>query len=243
MNYDSIESIVKDLEDNPVESNGNTYHRIPFPEFDHLKTSSNAKAVDNKCRIIQQTITSIFGTDLSGKRILDVGANGGLYTFSLAQMGAEVVSFEPHPRYAPIGQFLARNKPYSVEWHATAFDPKLVDGRNFDVALMLSVYQWMCGGDSTDRKSLRELRFVSEKCRYLFFELGFNHGKSCIVTKKRNHYGYLIQYIKDNTDYEYFRLLSRTRLWRGDNRFLVLCSNEPSCDDKGIRKILRQVSI
>jgi len=38
MSYESIESVIEELEENPVEAGGNIYHPIPFPEFSHLKT-------------------------------------------------------------------------------------------------------------------------------------------------------------------------------------------------------------
>jgi len=241
--YESIDDIVKDLEDNPVEATGNIYHRIPFPEFDHLKTSSDAEAVEHKWSVIEQACERLFDNNFSGMQVLDVGANGGLYTFSLAKRGAEVVSFELHPRYALVGQFLAETKQLPVTWHPMGFDPKIVEGKSFDVALMLSVYQWMCGGDGADEKSINELRFISQHCKYLFFELGFNQGKSCIKTTKMNHYGHLIRYLRRHSDYKNFRLLTKTSLWGGYKRFLVLCSNDSNQEDSLSRKLIRSLPV
>ena len=111
------------------------------------------------------------------------------------------------------------------------------------IGLLLSVFQWMCEGDSSDPRALAELRSISQSCKYLFFELGFNAGKSCVSTKKRNHYACLIDFLREHTAYENFRLLTKTRLWRGHNRFLVLCSNEPTQEDTGLRKLSRSFRI
>lgn len=243
MNYQTIDEVVKDLEENPVEVRGNIYHPIPFPEFNHLKTSSNEESVQQKWNFIKNACDEIFENSFFGKRVLDVGANGGFYSFTMAKLGAEVVAFEPHERYAPIGQFLAKSKGLPVTWYPKGYDPDSIDGQSFDVGMLLSVFQWMCAGDGNTEKALAELKKISQTCKYLFFELGFNHGKSCIKTRKKNHYAHLINYLKTHTAYQNFRLITKTNLWQGNNRYLVLCSNDSSQEDSGLRKIIRSFHI
>jgi len=121
MHYSSVKEIVAHLEAEPAESGGNIYHPIPFPEFAHLKSSSDADQVRAKWEMIQNGLHLALPGGMAGRTVLDVGANCGFYTFSLAQQGAKVTAFEPHSRYGPIGQFLAAEKKLPVDWHCAAF--------------------------------------------------------------------------------------------------------------------------
>jgi SAM-dependent methyltransferase len=241
--YASTNEVIRDLESNPAEQKGHIYHPIPFPEFSHLETSSNSQEVLKKWNLILQTMTMLYPGGAAGLSILDVGANAGFYTFSLAQQGARVTSFEPHPRYGPIGQFLAAEKGLDVDWHPVAFDPQLVGDRYFDFVLMLSVFQWMADGGNCIGEANQNLRSISNMSRYLIFELGFNRGKSCLKTGKLNHYAELVRMLAQNSVYEHFLLLGTTELWRSARRYLVLCSNERQLEDSLFRRIIRMVGI
>jgi len=241
--YETIDEIVMDLEKRPVESSGHIYHPIPFPEFAHLKTSSDSTEVYRKWNLIKKTLQTIFPGGLSGRKILDVGANAGFFTYSLAMDEAEVTAFEPHPRYAPIGKCLTREKQLPIEWHETPLQCDVIQDRAFDAALMLSVFQWMADGGKRFVDAVEELHAVAKITRYLFFELGFNSGCSCIVTEKRNHYGELIRLLRNGTPYECFMLIGKTKLWRASSRYLVLCSDDQRFDDLSFRKLLRIINI
>jgi SAM-dependent methyltransferase len=242
--YVSIEEIVTDLEKNPIESGGNTYHPIPFPEFNHLKTSSNREAVAAKWQLILRTLQQLAGgNDLGGLRVLDIGANAGFYTFQIAQHRGSVTSIEPHPRYSPIGRYLAESTDFGVEWIDGTLRPELLDGREFDVALMLSVYQWMADGGRRRDEAAALLTKVSQSCHSLIFELGFNAGAGALRTHRLNHYGALVDLLRNNTTYRHYRLLGTTRLWRGVNRYVVLCSNDPRFEDSASRRLTRALRI
>lgn len=253
--YRSIEDVIRDLEANPVEKGGNVYHPIPFPEFAHLKTSTNPDEVRLKWAAIEATVLRMFPQGAAGLRVLDIGANAGFYSYSLAADGATVTAFEPHPRYGPIGKFLVHEKDLRVDWRDCAFSPELVRGQSFDATLMLSVFQWMADGGGRMTEAAANLRAVSDMSRCLVFELGFNTGRSCLTTRKLNHYGELIRFLRANTSYRSFRLLRVTRLWRssrilsrtrifgGNPRFLVLCSNDQRFDDSPWRKLLRSIRL
>jgi SAM-dependent methyltransferase len=243
MKYTSIDDIVTDIKQNPVESSGDIYHPIPFSEFDGLTTSSSSEAVYKKWSFIKNKLNDIYPQGISGKQILDVGANAGFYTFSLAKEEATVMSFEPHPRYAEIGGVIAREKALNVDWHSGSFDPSLLNSKQFDVALLLSVFQWMASGGENIAKASEELMAISKHCDYLFFELGFNRGKSCLQTTKINHYAHLLKMLKQNTTYKHFQLIGKTKLWGQGKRFLILCSNDSRFQDQGIRKILGTIGI
>lgn len=243
MQYTSIQDIVAHLEAEPAEEGGSIYHPIPFPEFAHLKTSSDPEQVRAKWEMIESALRRAFPGGLAGRKVLDVGANCGFYTFSLAQQGAAVTAFEPHPRYGPIGRFLAAEKKLPVEWHDGPFTVEPIRGRRFDAALMLSVFQWMAEGGPRLAAASAELRALSEACDCLIFELAFNRGKSCLHTTKLNHYAALVDLLRETTGYRHFQFLGRPRIWRGSPRYLVLCSNRPELEDSLRWRITRGVRI
>jgi hypothetical protein len=229
--YESIAEIVRDIEARPIESGGQLYHPIPFDEFSHFTTSTTPTEVARKWGLIGHILDSLYPAGIAGLELLDIGANGGFYTFSAAQRGMRVTAFEPHPRYSAIGEVIAREKGVPVAWHPLAFTPSLVAGRRFDCAFMFSVFQWMAAGGQRLSEACEELRYISETTDHLFFELGFNAGQSCLTTTKRNHYGVLIEMLRNNTGYTSFKHLGTIRLWRGQARYLVLCSNHKSWND------------
>jgi SAM-dependent methyltransferase len=243
MQYKTIEEIIDDLERNPIEAGGNIYHPIPFPEFEHLKTSSDKAEVYKKWNIIEKCLLEFVSNDFKSLKVLDVGANGGFYTFKLAQKGAKVVSFEPHPRYAPIGEYLARHSHVDVEWHGSSFDFKAVQGKEFDVVILLSVFQWMAAGGKKMKEATIDLNNISSICNYMIFELGYNKGKSHIKTKKLNHYAEIIRFLKNYTNYRYFKLLGTTKLWRAGRRYLVICSNDQRTNDSLFMRFVRDIKV
>ena len=243
MSNSNLQDVIVDLENNPVEKGGNVYHPIPFDEFAHLKTSSNRVQFEKKWQLIHRTMLSLFPEGLAGKKVLDVGANAGFFSFSLANAGAKVTSFEPHPRYSIIGPRIIEAKGLPITWHGSPFDATQVENQEFDLALMLSVFQWMSEGDERLAEASEQLMEISKTTRYLFFELGYNHGKSCVTTSRRNHYGQLIDFLRANTDYTAFRLLGTTKLWHDCKRYLVLCSNDDRRDDNVLRRLARSVNI
>lgn len=243
MKYTSIEDILKDLKKKPVEKKGHLYHPIPFSEFSNLKTSSNEKEANRKLDLIVNTITGYLEKDIPNIKVLDIGANAGFYTFSLAKMGAHVTAFEPHPRYGPIGSFITENKKLSVKWYSTTFTRGIAEKENFDITLMLSVFQWMAAGGKFMSQAIDELDYISKISETLIFELGYNKGNSCLKTKKINHYAELFNMLQRYTRYNSFKLLGKTKLWGSGKRFIVLCSTNLEWDDSGLARLLRRVNI
>lgn len=237
----TLAELIKSIEANPLETGGHLYHPIPFPEFAHLTTSTDPAAVQRKLDHILRTLRSCFPAGIGSLRVLDIGANSGFYAFTLARAGARVTAIEPHPRYAAIGRLLARHYSLPVEWIGKPFAASDLQGRSFDVGLMLSVFQWMSRGGAALPEAAAQLRAVSRSCRCLIFELGFNHGTSALATKKKNHYAALIRLLKTNTAYRRFRFIARTHPWGEGSRFLVLCSNEADRDDHAWRRIVRSL--
>ncbi len=243
-NYESFEQVITDLKENPIEEGGEVYHPIPFSEFESLTVSSNAEEVSKKLKLIFDEVKTNSKKTINDVTALDVGANAGLYTFTFAKAGAKVVCFEPNERYSAIGQFIVKNKDLSVVWYPHEFKTEDIKGKFFDCALILSVFQWMSyGGDDRMQKARENLKYISKVSKLLFFELGFNAGGACLKTSKLNHYAALIKFLKENTFYNYFKLLGKTKLWRRNTRFLVLCSNEPTLDDNFLRRFIRSINI
>lgn len=243
MVYTNIEDVVADLKKKPVEKKGHLYHPIPFEEFSSLKTSSNEQEAKRKLGLITNIINRYLEKDVKDIKVLDIGANAGFYTFSLAKMGADVTAFEPHPRYGPIGSFIAEYKKLPVKWHSSAFKKSFVEGDNFDIALMLSVFQWMARGGKHLDRAVSRLKYISKVSETLIFELGYNRGNSCLRTKKFNHYAELVKLLQRYTRYNSFKLLGTTKPWGSGKRFIVLCSVNEEWSDTGLTRLLRTIRI
>jgi len=237
-----IEYIIKGIKENPVEQKGEIYHPIPFPEFEGLTTSSNPKGVYEKWDIIRKTLKSVYG-NRQDLYVLDIGANAGFYTFNFAKNGAKVKSFECHDRYKTIGKEVAEVKKLAVEWIPKAFHSKSIStNEHFDLALLLSVFQWMANADINNKEALDCLKLISEHSDYLFFELGYNSGKSCVKTNKLGHYAEMIRFLKKSTSYTHFKLIGKTRLWGSKKRYMILCSRNDKFEDSGWRVFLRKIT-
>ena len=242
MKKNKIKDLVESIEKNPVELKGHVYHPIPFDEFNHLSLSSNKNAVLKKWNYIFNTVKLIFGQDLNKLNVLDVGANAGFYTFNFEKLGAKVTAYECHPRYSIIGEKLVELKNLKTKWIKEPFVPSsLNDSDHFNIGLLLSVYQWMAKGDINDKEAKESLMKISQGVDYLFFELGFNKGKSSVETNKWNHYAALIAFLQNNTTYSNFSLIARTKLWKGSKRFLILCSNDKKYNDTFITRLIRKL--
>jgi len=238
-----LQELAKKTKEQPIEKSGDIYHPIPFEEFAGLKTSSSKKAVEKKWHLIKSTLEKIYNEKITNKKVLDVGANAGFYTFSFAKMSNEVTSFEVQERYSEITKVIIAEKGLAINWIDRYFDyAEKLPVEKFDVALLLSVYQWMAEGGEKLEYANRCLKRISEISDYLIFELGFNKGKSHIKTKQFNHYNELFKLIKSQTVYKHMKLIGKTRLW-GYSRYLVICSNNASLCDRGLRKIIRSIEI
>ena len=239
-----LEALAAEIKKNPIEASGDIYHPIPFKEFNGLSISSSKKAVMNKWKTINDTAVELFGEDMKGRNVLDIGANAGFYTYSFSKKGAAVSSFEPHPRYKDLGLKIIEEKNLNIRWENSPVQvdhPYLKD--KYDICLMLSVYQWMAEGGKEIDYAEACLKKISEQSDYLIFELGFNKGKSHLKTNKFNHYRALIDMLGEKTNYKHFKLIGKTKLWRTYSRFLVLCSNNPAYNDDGLQKIRRQINL
>lgn len=231
MKYASVDEIVTDLEQHPVERAGHVYHAIPFPEFAHLSSSADAETAQRKLELVTSVVVRRRELGLPCDRLLDIGANAGLFTFSLAAQVESVTAYEPHPRYGPIGEYLAQARVDNVDWHARPFSIEEI-AQSWDVALMLSTFQWITEGDRLLAQGRELLRALSRQTACLIFELGLNSGKSAVTTRKRNHIAWIYRLLRTSTDYAHVRLVGRSRPWGGGWRYTFVCSR----DDGAIRE-------
>ena len=230
MTYSSVQEIVRDLEAHPVERSGHVYHRIPFLEFAHLTSSADTAGVVRKLELVNSVVSRRIQRGLPYERLLDIGANGGLFSFSLAERVVSVTAYEPHPRYGPIGEYLAHARARNVDWRARPFRLEDAQG-HWDIALMLSTFQWMTEGDERIAEGLALLRALSRNVTCLVFELGLNSGRSALTTKRFNHVGALYRLLRSSTDYPHIKLLGASRIWPGGRcwhglRYTFVCSHD-----------------
>lgn len=204
-----IEEIVSSIVSHPIETSGHIYHPIPFDEFDQLKSSTNSVATYRKWDLILSALP--FQT-YSGVSVLDIGANAGFFSYQFAKLGAHVDAIEPHKRYHEIGRQISEYYGLPVEWFNEPVSTSFLRGRKYELALMLSVFQWMSQGDSNLDEAKSILRTISERSDYLIFELGCNWGTSAIRVKGLA-FKWIVDLLKSSTVYSHIAYLGTTAAW------------------------------
>jgi SAM-dependent methyltransferase len=231
MTYETVADMVSDLHARPIESGGHVYHPIPFPEFASLRSSANEAAVEAKGRRVLGVIDRRRSMGLPSGRVLDIGANGGYFTFSLARTVDSVTAYEPTERYSAIGQTLARLRAPNVDWRGRPFSEAEIGAETWDVALMLSTFQWITAGDERLEEGRELLRALSSATSCLIFEIGLNHGKSAVTTSKLNHISAVYRLLRDSTTYPTIRYAGSARVWPNKRRWkarrhMFVCSHD-----------------
>ncbi len=213
--------IAKNIEDNPCETTGHIYHPLPFPEFKELKTSSSPKSAYRKWHLISRVLSSL--PSIAGLRVLDVGANAGFYSFNFAKLGAQVDAYEPHRHYAEFGNRIAEATDLPVRWYNKRLEQADLVGKKYDIALMLSVFQWISRGNENLEEAKALLNAVAQSSGILFFELGCNHGKSAIHTEERP-IAWIWRLLQENTLPKKVAFLGSTAPWGKGRRFIFVCA-------------------
>jgi SAM-dependent methyltransferase len=217
-----LQEIAKTIEGNPYEASGHIYHPLPFPEFERLKTSSSRRSANRKWRLIERCLGSVSSD--ANLRVLDVGANAGFYSFNFAKLGASVDAYEPHEHYANIGRQIAEATGLSVRWHNKRLREEDLLGKEYDVALMLSVFQWISQGNEHLVEAASVLRAVAQSTHILFFELGCNQGKSAICTSERP-IAWIWRLLQQNTSPKHVAFLGTTSAWGPARRYVFACAD------------------
>jgi SAM-dependent methyltransferase len=213
--------IAEEIRNAPREAKSHLYHPLPFLEFQDLSNSSSQAATEKKWDLIEKSLRSrVFYPDL---RVLDVGANAGFFAFRFAQRGSKVIAFEPHAHYVDTGERIAEATGLAVDWKQKPLEVTDLDTETFDVALMLSVFQWMSHGNERLDKACVELEAIAANTRVLFFELGCNHGRSAIEVNAPA-LPWLWRLLDNHTAGKHIGFLGTTAPW-GAKRYLFGCSD------------------
>jgi len=219
-----LQAIADHIESNPYETSGHIYHPLPFPEFQHLKVSSDARSAHRKWALMRRFLDT--PSSLKDLRVLDVGANAGFYSFCFAKLGATVDAYEPHEHYCGIGQQIAQVTGLPVRWYNKPLERSDILDKQYDIALMLSVFQWISQGNEYLEEATDLLRTVASCSRLVFFELGCNHGKSAIHTEKRP-ISWIWELLQRNAYPKRVAYLGSATPWKGGRRYHFVCSKDP----------------
>jgi hypothetical protein len=229
------------LKNNPQEARGHIYHPLPFMEFSDLKTSSNPKSALKKWELIKRSLPKMF--DFSNARVLDVGANLGFYSMSFSLLNAEVDAYEPNDQYFELGEKISNLKRLKIHWYNKPLEINDINNKNYDIVLMLSVFQWISQGNERLAEATNLLEEVLNKSHILYFELGCNKGKSAINIKEPSIL-WIWKLLNDHSD-KFVYYLGSSSAWRGGNRYMFACSDfelNLKFWQKFVTKFLSQIS-
>lgn len=218
-----LSEIAASLQTKQFEAAGNIYHPLPFPEFAQLTTSTKADSAHEKLSLIRGALGGL--EDKKNLRVLDVGANAGFYSFSFAKSGAEVDAFEPHKHYCDIGRQIAAAADLKVNWHNKPLEKQDITGKQYDVALLLSVFQWMSNGNEQLDEATDVLRHIASITRMVFFELGCNQGKSAINTTERP-LAWMWRLLTEATAPKQVAYLGSAVAWGKARRYMFVCADD-----------------
>lgn len=218
-----MHEIASEVEKRRFEATGQVYHPIPFPEFDHITTSTSRASAYRKWRLIERFLGC--GHGIEGEVVLDVGASAGFYAFNFAKVGAKVDAYEPHEHYVDIGRRIADATGLAVRWHNAPLEEGDLSGKKYGVALMLSVFQWVSHGNENLTEACRLLRAVAASSRILFFELGCNQGKSAVITDEKP-IAWIWRLLQEETAPKHIAFLGTTKAWGRKRRYVFVCADE-----------------
>ena len=81
-------------------------------------------------------------TDLTGKRVLDVGCGGGLLSEPMARLGAEVVGADAAERNIPVARVHAQDQGLEIDYrHTTAEELATGEAGQYDVVTCLEMLE------------------------------------------------------------------------------------------------------
>jgi len=217
-----LESMIASIEQSPLEPYGHIYHPIPFPEFQHLKTSSRPRTARRKWKLLVHALSDVL---VPGAQVVDIGANAGYFAYECERLGAHVDAIEPHDKYYELGRLIAEHHGLDITWFHQEIDESFFQDKHYDVALMLSVFQWISQGEKKLENATRILAAVAKHSENLAFELGCNRG-GCAITAPGVGLRWVYSLLRKHTPYEYVVCAGMTFPWGpASPRFVFICSH------------------
>lgn len=139
-------------------------------------SNGSRRRVDSRCRLIMDQV------DFTGRRVLDLGCNGGYFGFALAGVAGGYLGVDADSALIARNREAARRCDLAtLEFHAAPITPDLIRGLGrFDVALFLSVFHHILAGsaayDWNRRVEFDPLELVAalhDTAGVLVFETGY----------------------------------------------------------------------
>lgn len=137
-----------------------------------------------------------------------------------------VEAYEPHEHYANLGRQIVQITGLPVRWYNKPINRSDLVDKQYDVALMLGVFQWISDGGSRLDYAKDLLGEVASSSRFLFFELGCNHGKSSIHTEERP-LAWVWRLLLESASPKQVAHLGSVAPWGKARRYLLVCTEGP----------------
>jgi len=194
------------------------YHELPF-EF---KQKTDRRFLKERIEILE----SVY--DFKGKNGLDLGANIGGVSFSLAIKGAKMTAVEKEKEFLDVGIACEKHFGMGVKFvEADLVDYVLSNEKHFDFCTFLATFHWIVKERGID-VATNVLNKISKDCDVMFLETNFGHEEGLVGSedamseagiKNEND---LISYIKNNTEYTEIKNVGKCIGW--GRRSTYFCS-------------------
>ena len=161
---EKIRGMGQDYQPGNASKPGHTYSPIPFPEFSDVPYQRNI--VEQRFKIMRDDLMKL----RTSGRLLDVGCHTGFNCFKFDAMGFECTGVEADPLTCEIATDVARLHERPIEFRNQHASADMLDTMGqFDVVLMLAVFQWIAKANGYDAAvaTLKRLTAVSD---ILYFE-------------------------------------------------------------------------
>jgi len=195
------------------------YHELPF--FNLLQ-KPDRKFLKERIELLKSAY------DFKNKKGLDLGANVGGVTFSLALEGAKMTGVDIDSKLINIAN--ACEDYYKlgcifIEDNIKDYVNNLKE--HYDFCTLLAVWHWLVK-QTSERTGIKILKKISEKCDVMFFEINYGYEEGLIGSgSTMEEIGLtsdqaVIDYIKKNTDYTEVKPIGKCIGW--GQRTLWRCS-------------------
>ena len=214
-----INELGKRYEDGNSDLIEHTYHPIPFPGFEKIKSHRTEMA--NRLLCIQRKLG-----DANGSWILDIGANVGFFAFSLAKEGYIVEAYELNSATFEIGAALSKLFASNVIYINKAIGLKAVPylRPHYKAVLMLSVFHWIVKQEGVDGAT-KLLAEIARRTDQIFFETPCSDSEGMFQHEIFNSQSSVEAYLSDALPKAKISILSKDESWGERNLYSLDTSN------------------